>query len=498
MGSGSMMASAMQTGQPRGLMGEAQQYATDSLLTTAMQQQQHPSTDLSSSSSSLHQQMQSRGRMMGLQAATGATDSSTQAFQQILGQQQSPFGSGGGAFGASQFSGLSDPTGSTWGGASLARHTGGAMNTYGGLGNSNMQQPLEGWQQMQQGSSNVNISSLVEAQQRQGHYAALSSVDQQPPVGGMLSSTNAYLQQQQQIQQQQQQQQQQMQQGAFSPLGQRQQTLGSGSIGVSESSLGSGPQRLQQQFPLQRNPPLSLQVGPQQTPGYRDVMWGAAGVTPSSTYPTATHNTAAVVKPEYTDQLIQRKTISGKKRAKTFPEKLMAAMMEHGDGDDVVGWLPDGKSFVIVSPDRFVSEVLNKVFKEAKYASFIRKLHRWGFIRLTSGTGTDCFHHPLFQQNRVDLASKISCSSKPSNPILGLPSSSSRQYDKPPSLAGVEKFIRARAAANVAAMKVPPTGGEDERKEQPPPQTAAAASPASSQVLVEEVDEDLPGQLAPV
>lgn len=66
-----------------------------------------------------------------------------------------------------------------------------------------------------------------------------------------------------------------------------------------------------------------------------------------------------------------------KKRAKSFPEKLMQAMMEYGD-EEAVAWLPDGKSFVIVNPDLFCNEILSKVFKESKYASFVRKLHRYG------------------------------------------------------------------------------------------------------------------------
>ena len=64
-----------------------------------------------------------------------------------------------------------------------------------------------------------------------------------------------------------------------------------------------------------------------------------------------------------------------KKKAKTFPEKLMQAITSHGE-EDAVAWLPDGKSFVIVNDDLFVEQVLGKVFKESKYTSFVRKLHR--------------------------------------------------------------------------------------------------------------------------
>jgi hypothetical protein len=160
-----------------------------------------------------------------------------------------------------------------------------------------------------------------------------------------------------------------------------------------------------------------------------------------------------------------------KKRSRTFPEKLMAAMMEHED-ERAVAWLPDGKSFVIVNPDIFVNEVLRGDFKQAKYASFVRKLHRWGFTRLTSGTGTDCFHHPQFNRNFPDWSSRITCvpmkeASKEVPAIIGRTSATKSKsmkhaptklidvssetaevdrgiMEKPPSLAGVERFIRGK------------------------------------------------------
>ena len=70
-----------------------------------------------------------------------------------------------------------------------------------------------------------------------------------------------------------------------------------------------------------------------------------------------------------------------KKKAKTFPEKLMQAITSHGE-EDAVAWLPDGKSFVIVNDDLFVEQVLGKVFKESKYTSFVRKLHRYVTARV--------------------------------------------------------------------------------------------------------------------
>eukprot|EP00934_Nitzschia_sp_Nitz4_P002761 Nitzschia sp. Nitz4//scaffold1_size375055//54875//56551//NITZ4_000221-RA/size375055-augustus-gene-0.706-mRNA-1//-1//CDS//3329540880//2751//frame0 len=125
----------------------------------------------------------------------------------------------------------------------------------------------------------------------------------------------------------------------------------------------------------------------------------------------------------------------------TFPGKLMQAIMNHGS-DDIVAWLPDGKSFVIVDSASFCSQVLGKVLKETKYSSFVRKLHRWGFVRLTSGIGTDCFHHPQFQRNKIELAAKITSLTKNSK------NKDTRSKSKPPSLAGVEKFVNTQAAVS--------------------------------------------------
>jgi len=168
------------------------------------------------------------------------------------------------------------------------------------------------------------------------------------------------------------------------------------------------------------------------------------------------------------------------KKARTFPEKLMDTMLTHGR-EDVVAWLPDGKSFVVVDPDAFVDQVLNPVFKQAKYSSFVRKLHRWGFVRLTSGTGTDCFHHPFFNRNRRDWASKIVVAAAPAALPPGkaaaaraaaTPKASPPIHTKNiPSLAGMERFIPRGRATKADASKAKGLssngGGEEEDVKKP-------------------------------
>jgi hypothetical protein len=44
-----------------------------------------------------------------------------------------------------------------------------------------------------------------------------------------------------------------------------------------------------------------------------------------------------------------------------------------------VAWIPDGKSFVIRSKEKLVSDLLPQFFRQGKFSSFTRKLYRWGF-----------------------------------------------------------------------------------------------------------------------
>jgi hypothetical protein len=74
------------------------------------------------------------------------------------------------------------------------------------------------------------------------------------------------------------------------------------------------------------------------------------------------------------------------------------------------------------------------------------------------------FQHPQFIKNKRDLASKITCA------VRGERDKDLRASTKPPSLAGVEKFIHAKVIAAAAS----------------------AASGAGESLLLKD-DEDLPG-----
>mmetsp|Transcript_19140 Transcript_19140/g.32774 ORF Transcript_19140/g.32774 Transcript_19140/m.32774 type:complete len:396 (-) Transcript_19140:229-1416(-) len=120
-------------------------------------------------------------------------------------------------------------------------------------------------------------------------------------------------------------------------------------------------------------------------------------------------------------EIPQRFTKSGRKKATPFPMKLMKVLCQK-EFNDIIAWLPDGKSFTILRPKAFVNEILPQFFKSAKYSSFTRKLHRWGFQRHLRGEEAGAFFHKLFQRGRLDLVEKMTCYKPDTRPtMLGKP-----------------------------------------------------------------------------
>ena len=108
--------------------------------------------------------------------------------------------------------------------------------------------------------------------------------------------------------------------------------------------------------------------------------------------------------------------------------QLMRVLSEKKNSD-VIAWTESGKAFNILQPKQFTATILPEFFKSAKYSSFTRKLHRWGFMRHYRGSEAGAFFHKHFRRGRMDLVEKMTCS-KPG----GTPSSN--------------KTSSARAAAN--------------------------------------------------
>lgn len=58
-----------------------------------------------------------------------------------------------------------------------------------------------------------------------------------------------------------------------------------------------------------------------------------------------------------------------------FPEKLHEMLTEETDSEDVVGWLPHGRAFIVRKPKVFTSSIMGRYFKQTKLTSFQRQLN---------------------------------------------------------------------------------------------------------------------------
>eukprot|EP00986_Skeletonema_menzelii_P007755 scaffold3074_cov129-Skeletonema_menzelii.AAC.4 len=112
-----------------------------------------------------------------------------------------------------------------------------------------------------------------------------------------------------------------------------------------------------------------------------------------------------------------------------FPMKLHALLADPAV-HDVISWLPQGKSFVVLRPDVFAARVLPQYFSPEgsnslnarpatgkngktqgvhKYPSFTRKLNRWGFRQISRGPDAGAFCHDLFQRDAPELCRGMVC-----------------------------------------------------------------------------------------
>lgn len=90
-------------------------------------------------------------------------------------------------------------------------------------------------------------------------------------------------------------------------------------------------------------------------------------------------------------------------------------VLSEKDFADIVAWTPSGKAFNIIQPKLFTANILPSHFKQAKYSSFTRKLHRWGFMRHYRGPEAGAFFHKHFRRGRMDMVEKMTCA-KPAAP----------------------------------------------------------------------------------
>jgi HSF-type DNA-binding len=72
------------------------------------------------------------------------------------------------------------------------------------------------------------------------------------------------------------------------------------------------------------------------------------------------------------EELLAPSLASGSKR---FPERLFELLNTEAAPRSLY-WLPGGKAFAI-EQETFAPEVLDRYFQATKFASFVRRLHKW-------------------------------------------------------------------------------------------------------------------------
>ena len=88
-----------------------------------------------------------------------------------------------------------------------------------------------------------------------------------------------------------------------------------------------------------------------------------------------------------------------------FPEKLHRLLKEIADdgNDDVISFYSHGRAIGIHKPEKFVSEIMPKYFKQSRLSSFQRQLNLYGFKRITAGRDTGGYYHELFLRGRPNM-----------------------------------------------------------------------------------------------
>jgi len=161
---------------------------------------------------------------------------------------------------------------------------------------------------------------------------------------------------------------------------------------------------------------------------------------------------------------------------------------------DVICWTPSGKAFEIRKPKQFVAEILPEHFKSAKYSSFTRKLHRWGFLRHYRGEEAGAFYHEMFLKGRLDLVEQMTCNKEgPESPSKSatskpktMPIKKRTPAQQPTASNGAQMSAGSRTNKPVVtvdasrAISAPRQSGQN--MSPPTPSQVVVAAPSSSSV----------------
>lgn len=93
-------------------------------------------------------------------------------------------------------------------------------------------------------------------------------------------------------------------------------------------------------------------------------------------------------------------------------------MISNETRSGVVVWLPDGLGFVILSKQAFTDNILGRYFGRSKFASFTRRLKRWGFARQGKSYYHSEFSRDMVFENDYDKNDDFGMNGHHPRPIL--------------------------------------------------------------------------------
>jgi hypothetical protein len=84
-------------------------------------------------------------------------------------------------------------------------------------------------------------------------------------------------------------------------------------------------------------------------------------------------------------------------RVQKFPAKLYAILAQK-EFQDIIAWLPHGRSWKILRPNLFESLVMPLFFEYSNYNSFNRLVNAWSFRRISSSPDRGSYYHEVSYQ----------------------------------------------------------------------------------------------------
>ena len=86
----------------------------------------------------------------------------------------------------------------------------------------------------------------------------------------------------------------------------------------------------------------------------------------------------------------------------TFPTKLYK-ILSKSVFEDVISWLPHGRSWRVLDQKRFETEVLPLYFRHGNFLSFMRQVNGWGFRRTYEDFKHNSFYHEVRLRRFITL-----------------------------------------------------------------------------------------------